>query len=359
MSRRPRHAAGRLRLAAALGTATLALAAAAGALVPVSAVGRTAHAAQGAQTIAVEPFASKIAAYGGVVVWSHWDQTTREYRLMAHYRGRTELLRVAPRRAPFDVDLGPDTHGRAAAVYSRCRRERPVWMLGAGTPAGPPSGCVLYRYDFATRREGRIAGIAGSGSFYLPSLWQNEIAYVRAGAGGGPALRAQPLTAPRGGKLTVVSLPGDSAGAPGPVSLDLGPGRLAFSWETISGAQIDSTIDVDTLPASASAAPTGLAVDTESSGLGAPGMLDFPSFASGGLYYGQFDGSPILPAGDAFQRIAPDGSGAAAAGAPHALRGQARDGATTYALYGPYAGQLSDCGPTGCALVALTGIRYR
>ncbi len=359
MSRCPPLAAGRLRLAAALGTATLALAAAAGALVPLSAAARTAHSAQGAQTIAVEPFASKLAAYGGVVAWSHWDPTTREYRLMAHYRGRTELLRVAPRRVPFDVDLGPDPHGRAVAVYSRCRRERPVWMNGAGTPAGLPSGCALYRYDFATKREGRIAGIAGTGSFYLPTLWQNEIAYVRVGARGGPALVAQPLTAPRRGKLAVVSLPGDAAGAPGPVSLDLGPGRLAFAWETISGGQVDSTIDVDTLPASASAAATGLAVDTESSEIGAPGFLSFPSFASGGLYYGQFDGSPIVPAADAFQRIAPDGSGAASAGAPHALRGLARDGATTYALYGPYAGQFSDCGPTGCTLVALAGTRYR
>jgi hypothetical protein len=323
------------------------------------AAGGTAHSAQGTQAIAVEPFASKIAAYGGVVVWSHWDPITREYRLMAHYRGRSELLRAAPRRVPFDVDLGPDTPGRAVAMYSRCRRERPVWMLGADTPAGLPSGCVLYRYDFATKREGRIAGITGSGSFYLPSLWQNEIAYVRVSVGGGPALVAQPLTAPRGGKLAVVSLPADSAGAPGPVSLDLGPGRLAFSWETISGGQIDSAIDVDTLPLSARAAPTGLAVDTESSEVGAPGFLSFPSFASGGLYYGQFDGSPILPAADAFQRIAPDGSGAAAAGAPHALRGQARDGATTYALYGPYAGQFSDCGATGCTLVALAGTRYR
>jgi hypothetical protein len=293
-----------------------------------------------------------------VVVWSHWDPATSEYRLMAHDRGGTELLAVAPRPVPFDVDLGPDASGRAVAVYSRSRREQPVWMLGAGTPAGLPSGCVLYRYDFATKREGPIAGIAGSGSFYLPSIWRDEIAYVRVRGAGGPALVAQPLAAPRRGRIAVISLPGDSGGAPGPVSLDLGPGRLAFAWETISGGQLDSTIDVDTLPASASAVPTGLAVDTESSEVRAPGFLGFPSFASGELYYGQFDGSPILPAGDTFERIAADGSGAASAAAPHGLRSQARDGATTYALYGPYAGQFSDCGWRRCTLVALEGTGY-
>jgi hypothetical protein len=340
-------------LAAVLGAAALALAAAAAAVAPRSA------SAQSSQTIAVEPFTSKISAYAGLVVWSHWDAAGGAYRLMDHYRGRSEVLPIAPRRVPFDVDLGPDARGRVVAVYSRCSRERAVWVLGADTPTTLPSGCVLYRYDFTTRREGRIGGIVGSGSFYLPTIWHDEIAYVRTRGSGAPELFAQPLTAPRRGRIAAVALPGGSSGGPGPVSLDLDQVQLAFSWQTLGGGEISSTIYLDTLPVSPRAAATSIAADAEAGDARNPGFLDFPSFASGSLYYGQFDGSSILPAGDAFERVTRSGTRTATATAPHALRGQVRDRSTTYALYGAYAGQFSSCGLTGCALIAITGLRYR
>jgi hypothetical protein len=318
--------------------------------------------AQPPQTIATEPFVSKISSYGGVLVWSHWDPSARTFRLSARLQGQITILPIGPRTIPFDVDLGPDPHGGTVAVYSRCSHEQPAWVLGVtSSSVRAPSGCSLYRYDFATQRELRISGIvgAGSASFYLPTLWKNEIAYVRSRGSGAPALYAQPLSVRRGHRTVALALPNGPAGSPGPVALDLRGGELAFAWDDGERDQFDSGIYVDSVPSTPRAAPTQDVLDAESSATGSPGLIGFPALAAAGLFYGRFDGSAIVPLEDEFDRIATDGGGAALAAAPHALRAQTRDGNTTYAMYGPYTGSFSNCGAAGCALVAIDGISYQ
>jgi hypothetical protein len=311
------------------------------------------------QTIAVEPYVSKLASYAGVLAWSHWDSKAKTFRLSVHFRGHTELLPLAPRKVPFDVDLGPDAQGHTVAVYSRCRREEAVWVQGVpGARTVIPGGCALYRYSFASRREARIAGIAGagSGSFYLPTVWRNELAYVRARGSATPALYEQPLTAPRGGRIVAVALPGGTGSTPGPVALDLRGTELAFAWYGAGGSQLDSEIRLDTFSATRSLSADGLAAETSENR--SPGFLGFPSLTPGGIFYGQFDGSTITPNDDAFAVIDAAGAGRTAT-APHALRSQTRDGNTTYAMFGPYDGTFANCGLGGCTLSAFVGLPYR
>jgi hypothetical protein len=353
----------RIAILASLGALALQ---ATGAAVATGAKRRAARAATTAP-VAVEPFVSKLAAYGGVLAWSHWDAALKGFRLMIHTGAGNQLLPVAPRTVPFDVDLGPDARGRVVAVYSRCAQEQPVWTLGPSiVRVRAPRGCVLYRYDFATAREQRIPRIAGAGSFYLPTIWSNEIAYVRAHGGRAPMLFAQPLRAARGKPIRAVALPGGpsiEAGGAGPVSLDLRAGKLAFAWHA-GAPEVGSEIAVDTLPAPATRQgerPQGISYttyDAESADARAPGLLDFPTLTGDGLFYGRFDGSSIAPPGDAFEQIQPGADGPLLAPAPHALRGQARDGGATYALLGPYAGSFSNCGPSGCQLVVIRGLTY-
>jgi hypothetical protein len=306
------------------------------------------------QKIAVEPVVSKLASYGGVVVWSHWQTGIGSFRLDAHYRGRTVALRVSSRGVPFDVDLGPDQHGHVVAVYSRCRIESPVWVPLIPSVAYPlPRGCVLYRYDFATGRERRIAGIAGSGSFYLPTIWRNEIAYVRSRSSRSAVLYVQPLSAPRGHRLVAIPLRGGSGAAPGPVGLDLRGNGLAVAWDEIKGGQTDSEIRLDTF--SSKRELTSDALDSQSSQRVLPGFLGFPALTADGLFYGRFDGPASPPDFDSFDVINAAGAGRQH-GAPHALRGQTRDGSTTYGMYGPYSGTFSNCGLSGCTLSAFVGL---
>jgi hypothetical protein len=149
---------------------------------------------------------------------------------MTNADGVTAVVPVALRNQPFDVDLGPDAEGRTTAVYSRCARAR-----GSGLPAG----CDLYRFDFATSREQRIAGAStGGASEYLPSLWGGRLAFTRV-----RLLRSRrPAAPPRlvvrtlaGGRETVVAGGregiGPNAGYGIPTRIDFDGRRLAFTWQ--------------------------------------------------------------------------------------------------------------------------------
>jgi hypothetical protein len=92
-------------------------------------------------------------AFGGHVVWSDYDASIDDWRLMANVDGVTQALPVAPRPTPFDVDLGPDRRGRLLAVYSRCARglglDQPTprlpahaAQLAAGAPADLTNGYI-------------------------------------------------------------------------------------------------------------------------------------------------------------------------------------------------------------------------
>ena len=152
--------------------------------------------------------------------------------------------------------------------------------------------------------------------------------------------------------------PAIATGGPGPVSLSLRAGELAVAWHDVAdtryGTTFDSTIYEDTLPTTPRGPATQTAYDAETAPPTAPGFLDFTVLTSHGLFYGRSDGAPISPADDAFELLAPGAQTAAIAAAPHVLFGATSDGATTYALYGPFTGSLA-CAPPGCALVAKPG----
>src|SRR3954452_10038774 len=69
-----------------------------------------------------------IREYAGIEVLSDFDGTT--YRLAIRRGGAIERLPVAPSRAAFDVDIGPDRAGRPTLVYTRCKVDHPDVELG-------------------------------------------------------------------------------------------------------------------------------------------------------------------------------------------------------------------------------------
>lgn len=114
------------------------------------------------------------------------------YEMTASIGGSAVRLPVAPRRGvPFDVDLGPDGSGGVTAVHSRCATEPTeaiasrsgvkVPLLAGPTPVyAAGRGCDLYRYDFSTGRERRVAGASTTAaSEVLPAIWRDTIAFVR------------------------------------------------------------------------------------------------------------------------------------------------------------------------------------
>jgi hypothetical protein len=122
-----------------------------------------------------------VSAYGGRVVWSR-PRSARSFVLMTRLRGVTARVPVPPRHVPFDVDLGPGGRGGVAAVYTRCRRD-PAGPSGYGAPVAYElgAGCDVYRFDFSTGRERRIAEASSpTANEAWPTLWRGRIAFERA-----------------------------------------------------------------------------------------------------------------------------------------------------------------------------------
>ncbi len=174
------------------------------------------------------PQAPKVSAAGQALAWSVLEPGTRVWRLVARRNGETQVLPIAPRSTPFDVDLGDDGHGGLVASYSRCSVPAPS--------SGAPHGCRLYYYDFATGSEHAIAVANAPGySQFDPSMAAGRVAFARiedrrpVGAGNRVRLYVQSLT---GGKPRL--LPGgfeNNESDTGPTALDLGATQLAFSWD--------------------------------------------------------------------------------------------------------------------------------
>jgi hypothetical protein len=219
------------------------------------------------QTITTVAAPTPVSASGGRVVWSAFDATKRDYRLMTESGGTVAAVPVAPRSVPFDADVGPDPNGHTIVAYSRCRRDpsrrdpaignaiaqMPDWSSGRG--------CDLYKFDFTTGREAKIASANSAGaSEFLPSVWKRRVAFARvyerrSGRAGERAyLYVRPLA--RAGRTK--RLPAGSRSSqkfcsgkpqhcrflvePGPTALDLAGRRLAFGWD--SGAEIGPTSSV-------------------------------------------------------------------------------------------------------------------
>jgi hypothetical protein len=138
-----------------------------------------ATAARGQEPIATLSAPTPVTAWGGHLVWS--AHTERGFVLMARSDGRVSELPVAPRRLPFDADLGPDRDGHPAVVYSRCRRE----ALSPLPPIRPSqlsahAGCDIYKYRLGEAAERPVAEVNTiPSSETAPAIWNGRIAFAR------------------------------------------------------------------------------------------------------------------------------------------------------------------------------------
>jgi hypothetical protein len=123
-----------------------------------------------------QPASTPIVGAEGVFVWSRFEPHPRRYELVMTKGGRITRLPVAPRGAPFDVQVvrGPD--GRLLAVYSRCRKDRTTSSI----PFARLRGRRLRAFDFAARRERRLHVVRPEGvtSMFLPAISGRWIAFA-------------------------------------------------------------------------------------------------------------------------------------------------------------------------------------
>jgi hypothetical protein len=165
-----------------------------------------------------------IRTYADVQVWSTFDGAA--YRLTVRRAGAIETLPVAPSRAPFDVDVGPDRAGRPQLVYTRCRVERADADFGRSES----TGCDLVTLALtagATERPVRGTNTARANEF-APTLWKGHIAFARRAVGDDrPVVLTRRLNAPRtqpSERLSGVPRPTTARGV---LALDLHGDRLA------------------------------------------------------------------------------------------------------------------------------------
>jgi hypothetical protein len=236
-----------------------------------------------------------VAAFEGRVLWSvrsgdgsRWSLATRSPD------GVTSVVPVAPRRVPFDADLGPGPDGNVVAVYSRCATD-PTAGSG-GVLYGLGRGCDLHLFDFATGRERRLANASASGaSEFWPTVWRDTIAFARTYEGKRrlPYIYTRPLQ----GSAPSTRQPGGARNAcrrqngrrvcsdatlSRPDGLELYGRRLAFSWRYLAFAEgLESEIRLDTIGG-------GHTVAVHQSGGGLSQVThEWPAFGSGRLFWVQ------------------------------------------------------------------------
>ena len=153
---------------------------------------------------------SPVAAWRDIAVWSAYDDAVGAYRLMVADGDDVGPLPVDPSPTPFDADVGPDSSGDPAVVYSRC----------ATTPEPPDdrsaADCDLFILGLRDDRGERPIRNANSGaSEFNPTLWRGDVAWVRTYAGRDePLVYTRPLIAPRERRSErAPGLPQDAPGA--------------------------------------------------------------------------------------------------------------------------------------------------
>lgn len=256
--------------------------------------GRTADAAPvPSRLVATVDASTPLSAYGGVLAYSQRSVLDGRFHLMFVQGGVTAAAPVAARAVPFDVDLGPDAHGRTVAVYSRCATE-PRTSPGFDSPFfSPGGGCRIFRLDLATGREALLHRTHAAGrSEYLPVIWKQNVAFASTAddgrgvpelrlslAGRAPRrLNAGPARACRRFKGRVECL---SLSRTGPVSMDLRAEQLAFTWRYVDFGEGGTAHEVRLVrPGSNSR----VVARTGSGGLTAP-VVGWPAFDGGALYY--------------------------------------------------------------------------
>src|SRR5436305_777679 len=113
-----------------------------------------------------------VAEYAGIIAFSVHDSHGNHLTIQRP-GGDPERLAVVSRDTPFDVDIGPDSHGDPELIYSRC--ENGVTR----------EGCDLFILSLkpgATERQ--VNNANASESDLAPTLWQGRIAWARVYPGG-------------------------------------------------------------------------------------------------------------------------------------------------------------------------------
>jgi hypothetical protein len=174
--------------------------------------------------------------------------------------GAITQLPIAPRKVPFDVDLGYLGEGVEVAAYSRCRQEPQI--VGGGSGGALPDwatgrGCDIYLFDFEQQREVKYAPTAGGrASEFLPTVSPaGRIAFARVYEHRHGMRGRLPYLYAKRGSHSLRRLrggPRGRSGLPGPTSLDLSGRRLAFGWDWAPRHRgiAASTVRVDTVDGS-------------------------------------------------------------------------------------------------------------
>jgi hypothetical protein len=161
----------------------LATAAAAGAALA------TATAAQAAPIpLGSEQAPTRVAAWHGTAMWSHYDAATKTYALVKSVDGAAPAaVAVAPRSdGPFDIDLGTNRSGSEFAVYTR--------------------DGDIYRLNLATSRETKITKLSSPALAERdPTIQRGRIAFIRRNAGSDELRIGDTTTGSKGSTLIVRS----------------------------------------------------------------------------------------------------------------------------------------------------------
>lgn len=279
------------------------------------------------------PQAPKVSAAGDAFAWSVFEPATQAWRLVVRRAGTTQVLPIAGRSAPFDVDLGDDGHGDLVASYSRCSAQP--------QSVEPPHGCRLYYYDFATGAERPIAVANAPGySQFDPSMAAGRVAFARiedrrrVGAGNRVRIYIQSLAGGQPRRLPS-GLENDNPRT-GPTALDLSATALAFSWDAQGATAFEpfsmatSQVTVDDLSGAHAGAQTLVALVTSGEVSAAEELS--PTLTAGAVYYGE---AGIEEGGSThqFRSLSLPGAQAGVAEAPAGLASTATS--STGTIYSP------------------------
>ncbi|HYM56929.1 MAG TPA: hypothetical protein VES79_03110 [Solirubrobacteraceae bacterium] len=169
-----------------------------------------------------------IRSYRDVQVFSAFEGGV--YRLAIRRGGQVELLPVAPSRAPFDVDIGPDTQGRPQLIYTRCKVEVPNSEMGTNDN----TGCDLFLFSpVGARTERPVRGANTKANEFAPTLWKGRIAFARkVKARDRPVVYTRALAAPR--SRPAEPLPGIPRRTRGVRTTDSGVAELELSGDHLA-----------------------------------------------------------------------------------------------------------------------------
>jgi hypothetical protein len=129
-------------------------------------------AAHADQAIAVSPGPTNVSTYGGYTMWSQYEPGSKSWSLWQRTAdGRISRVPVSNANGPFQISLGPDSKGRAVALYTRCRTP----ARGAVAAAG----CDAYRYQTHGGKEQKLSFSARTISEEWPAQWKGSFVFGR------------------------------------------------------------------------------------------------------------------------------------------------------------------------------------